>query len=107
MEGGGGRWLVRWVGGRAGVTEFFYYESKFKIKIKKNIFFGGGVWGGRGRVGERGGAIVSEFFYTESKSKKNFLGGGRGGGGRWTDRRTGPIQFAPSFKFFKVGGIRA
>ena len=37
--------------------------------------------GGRGEV-----ARVSEFFF----------GGGWGGWGRWTDRQTGPNQFAPS-----------
>ena len=43
----------------AGASEFFYYESK--VKIKKNIFFcGGGVgWGGEG-------TRVSEFFSTKN-----------------------------------------
>ena len=41
------------VGG--GVSDFFYYESKFKIKRKKNF---GGVWGGGG--GKRG-ARLSKF----------------------------------------------
>ena len=44
-------------------------------------------------------------FHRESKSIFFFVGGGGGGGwrdglgerrGRWMDRRTGPIQFAPS-----------
>ena len=39
MEGGG---LVG-----AGVNDFFYYESKFKLKLKKNIFLRGGGGGGR------------------------------------------------------------
>ena len=42
-----------------GVSDFFYYESKFKI-----IFWG--FWGGGGG----GGARVSDFFYTESESEK-------------------------------------
>ena len=42
---------------------FFYYESKFKLKEK--IFFGG-----RGEGG--GGARVSDFFYTKNPNlKKN------------------------------------
>ena len=41
-----------------GVSDFFYYESKFKI-----FFLGRGAgWGG--------GARVSDFFYTESESEK-------------------------------------
>ena len=47
------------VWGRAGgVSDFFYYESKFKIK--KYVFF---FWGGEGRGGGIGvgGAGVSEF----------------------------------------------
>ena len=32
--------------GGAGVSEFFYYESKFKIKNKKKIVGGGGGGGG-------------------------------------------------------------
>ena len=52
-----------------------------------------------------GGARVSDFFYKESKSKKKrnkkkiiFWGEGGEGWwwGRWTVRRTGPNQFAPS-----------
>ena len=40
----------------AGVSEFIYYESKFKIK--KKIFFWGGGAGGRGEGGgERGGGL--------------------------------------------------
>ena len=50
-EGGGGR--------GAGVCDFFYYESKFKI-----FFRGGEEVAGEGG----GGGRVSEFFYTESKS---------------------------------------
>ena len=40
-------------GGGAGVSEFFKYESKFKIK---KIFAGGGG-------GVAGGAKVSDFFF--------------------------------------------
>ena len=80
---------------------FFYYESKFKIrKNKKNIVAGGEMVGLRG-------ARVSDFFFTKNPNlKKIFLGGGGSGGvgwgeedrgrGRWMDRRTGPNQFAPS-----------
>ena len=64
-----------------------------------NLIF---LWGGGGGRGE--GARVSELSCKESKSIF-FAGGGGGvgwwgwwggGGGRWTDRRTGPNQFAPS-----------
>ena len=55
------------------------------LKLIKKI--GGGGWG-MGVGGEGGGgARVGDFFYKESKWV---------GWGRWTDRRTGPNQFAPS-----------
>ena len=44
--------LIGWlVGEGAGVNDFFYYESKFKIKkkIKKKLFF---FWGWGEREGE-------------------------------------------------------
>ena len=50
-----------------------------------------------------GGSRLTKFFSTKIPNLKKFFfffgggGGGRGGGrGRWMDRRTGPIQFAPS-----------
>ena len=67
--GGGGR-------GGAGVPDFFYYESKFKIK-KINIFFlegkGRGEWGG--------GTRVSNYFTKNLNLKNFFLLGGGGGRG--------------------------
>ena len=36
--------------GKAGVSEIFYYESKFKIKKKKKIIGGVGVGGWRGEL---------------------------------------------------------
>ena len=55
---------------------FFYYESKFKIK--KIFLFGGVGGGGEGAGG--GGARVSDFFHKKSKwDWIFFLGGGRGG----------------------------
>ena len=39
MGGGGG--VSGWRGLGAGVSEFFHYESKFKIKKKKHFFLGG------------------------------------------------------------------
>ena len=58
----------------AGVSEFLYYESKFKIE--KNYLGGGGG----GRRGGGGGGWV-----------------GRGEGrGRWMERRISQNQFAPS-----------
>ena len=80
-DGGGGFW--GWRG--AGVKKFLYYE--FKFKTKKMIFLEG-AWEGR---------LVILFFTKNPNLKKNifFLGGG-GGGNTWTDRRTGPTQFAPS-----------
>ena len=85
---------------------FFYYESKFKIKKQKNIFFG---WRGLG-VRSGGGARVSDFFFhKESKSKIFFFFGG-GGGGRdegarggvdgWTDEQAQtnlPLQLLRSW----------
>ena len=89
---GGGRGLL----GEAGLREFFYYESKFKIK---KIFFWGGVW-------RRGATRVIEFFHKDSKCKKKKKKGGAGegvgmrlgGGGRdgRMDSLTGPNQFLPS-----------
>ena len=46
--------------GGSGISDFLYYESKFKIYIKKNIFFfffffflgAGGGGGGGGGTGE-------------------------------------------------------
>ena len=37
-------------------------------------------------------------FFTKNPNlkKKNIFGGGGGGGNTWTDRQTGPTQFAPS-----------
>ena len=82
----------------AGESEFFYYESKFKIQNFFFCLYGGG----------RGARVSVFFFYKESKSnlKKKyvfffFLGGG--GGVRWTDRRTGPNRFVPSTSL-KLGG---
>ena len=46
--------------GVAGVSEFFYYGSKFKIK---KIFFG--CW--KGGEGGGGGARVSDFFLKKIK----------------------------------------
>ena len=65
-----------------------------------SFFLGGGGVGAGG-----GGARLSEIFYKVSKSikeKKNSGGGGEGG--RWTDRRKGPNQLAPSTSS-KMGGI--
>ena len=56
----------------------FYKESKSKRK-------------------KRGMARVSDFFLQRIQILVFFWRGGvEGGGGRWTDRRTGPNQFAPS-----------
>ena len=55
--------------GGADVSNFFYYESKFKIK---NIFFGRG--GG-------GGARVSELLFTKNPNLKKIFFFCRGGGG--------------------------
>ena len=86
---------VGWVALGAGVSEFFYYESKFRIR--KNVllfffcfFFFGGGGGGGGVGGQRG---VSEFLQRIKIKKKNIFLGGRG---RWTDGQSGPNQFAPS-----------
>ena len=79
----------------------FYYESRFKIKNKNNIFFLAGEGGGGGK------ARVSDFFTKNPNLKRKFFffwggGGGRGlggvrrGRGTWMDRQTGPNQFAPS-----------
>ena len=62
------------MGGAAGVSDFFYYESKFK-----RLFFWWGcvcVWGG-------GGLELVNFSFKESKSKKRFfiILGGRGARG--------------------------
>ena len=56
------------VGVGAGVNEFFYYESKFKITKME----GGG------------GARVSEFFFTKNQNLKLCV---EGGGGGWAGRR--------------------
>ena len=68
--GGGGGWGLVDIGG-AGVSEFFYYESKFKIKNKKKIVGGGGGGGG--------GAGVIDFFTMnpnlKQETKKNCFGG--------------------------------
>ena len=65
---------------------FFYYESKLKtVCFFFSFFFF--WWVEVGGVG----AGVSEFLL------QRIQGGIRvGGGSRWTDRRTGPNQFAPS-----------
>ena len=92
--------------GGSGISDFLYYESKFKIYIKKNIFFffffflgaGGGGGGGR-RDGGRDGARVRDFFTKNSNLKKIFFWGrsaGRGGV-RWADRRTGPSSIYDHF----------
>ena len=72
---------------------------------------------GGGERGRRGGARVSGFFFTKNpnlkKKKKIFFFGGGGGGGegegvggnRWTDRRRGPNQFAPSTSS-KLGSLQ-
>ena len=59
------------VGEGAGVSEYSYYESKFRI-----FFFGRG---GGGRGGE--GAKLSKFLFTKNPNKKFFGGLGVGGGG--------------------------
>ena len=86
------------MGWEARVSEFFFYQSKFKFffrwgggrgvgirvsdffSINPNLnFFFGGAGGGGG-----GGARVSDFFFKESKSekrKKKLVGGGGGIGG--------------------------
>ena len=53
------------MGEAGGVSEFLYYESKFKTKTKN--FFGRGVEGGGGGGG---GRVVSEFF-SQSRNLKN------------------------------------
>ena len=68
MGGGGG--LV----GEAGVSEFFYYESKFKIGWGWWWVGWGGCWGGG--AGARG----SDFFPRIQILK--FFSWGGGGGGR-------------------------
>ena len=85
---------VGWVALGAGVSEFFYYESKFRIR--KNVllfffcfFFFGGGGGGGGWGAERSKRI----FTKNQNQKKNIFLGGRG---RWTDGQSGPNQFAPS-----------
>ena len=81
MGGGGGGG-----GGGQGIgrrSEFFYYESKFKITT---------FWGaGGGGEGGAGGARVLRIQILNKQ--KIWVGGARG---RWTDRRTGPKQFASS-----------
>ena len=75
--------------GEVGESDFFYFESKFKIK---NNVFGGVAGVGGGLAGE---ARVSEFFFTKNPNLNFFCGGGGGGAGRWMDSRTGPNQFVP------------
>ena len=60
VVGGGMRGLWLWGGGGAGVSEFFYNESKFK---KKNL------GGGRKSCGG-GGPRVSDFFFTKDPNLK-------------------------------------
>ena len=69
-----------------GVSNCFFYESKFKIKYF--IFEGGGGggwWVGRGApegVGKE--ARVSEFVFSKTPNIKNNTGSGRGlGRGSW------------------------
>ena len=47
--GGGGQWRIRWGGrGWAGVSEYFYYESEFKMEFF--LLVGGGMGVGVGRA---------------------------------------------------------
>ena len=77
--------------GVAGISEFFYYESEFKM----NFFFWGGEGGG---WGERAAGELEQVIFSiknpNLERKNNW--GWVGEKDRWMDRRTGPNQFAPS-----------
>ena len=66
-------------------SDFFYKVFKSN---KKNL--AGGKGGGR--VG-KGDGLSKLIFFTKNRNRKFGVGAGWG---RWTDRRTGPNQFAPS-----------
>ena len=59
--------------------DFFYYEFKFEIKFRR---------------GE--GELVWVGFFTNTPKLFFLRGVGLARVGRWTDRRTGPNQLAPS-----------
>ena len=61
----------------AGVSDCFYYDSKFEIIFFVSFFFfcgGGGGGGGGGWRGMGGGARVSEFFTKNPNLKQEFRG---------------------------------